>query len=196
MTTEQRLAGQRSQTRSFVYLAWPALVVWGLTLVFVACPEGHSYVHVFVRLGVVLAVGAFCLIALGYTVAAAMANAPTKIRLLACAANLSVVVLLFLDTPSFRSLVAFGSENIARARCRDYYDCAETWGRIKKKLPDSLEEMEAPLREGEAKFIYVEDDPWGNPYVLKREGNKLHVHSWGPDGKEGTQDDIVYPEDK
>jgi hypothetical protein len=85
---------------------------------------------------------------------------------------------------------------IASAFCKDYYDSAKTWRMIKKKYPDSLEEMAAPLRRGEEDFLRVEDDPWGNPYVLKRKGNQLRVYSWGPDGKEGTDDDVVYPEGK
>ena len=41
----------------------------------------------------------------------------------------------------------------------------------------------------------VEEDPWGTDYYLERDGNKIKVWSWGPDGQEGTEDDISYPED-
>lgn len=195
MTTEQRPAGQRSQTRSFVYFAWPALAAWGLALVFVARPEGHSDVHVLVGLGVILAAGGFGVVTLVYTVVAAVANAPTKIRLLACAANLSVVVLL-LWAPSFRSLITPpGPETIARVQCRTLHDKAMIWKMIHRKPPNSLDEMVAPLRPGdEEDFLEaVPNDPWDHPYVLEVNAKELRVRSFGPDGKKGTEDDVVYP---
>lgn len=39
-------------------------------------------------------------------------------------------------------------------------------------------------------------DPWGNEFQIQAiEGKRLRaeVVSWGPDGVEGTEDDIVYP---
>ena len=185
-------SGQRSQTRSFVYLAWPALVVLGLTLVLV---EGHRYFDLFVRLGVVLAVGACGAIALVYAVLATMANAPTKVRMLACAANVSVVVLALLVVPGYRSLLAGGQTLIAETQCKTLHDKAMMWKRIKGKPPSSIEEMVAPLKDGDDENFLdsVPDDPWGHPYVLNREGTKIRVYSWGEDGKEGTDDDIVYP---
>ncbi|MHC4549683.1 MAG: prepilin-type N-terminal cleavage/methylation domain-containing protein [Planctomycetota bacterium] len=98
--------------------------------------------------------------------------------------------------PRIWAMLGFGQATIAEAKCKDFYDSAKTWRMIKKKYPDSLEEMEAPLRPGEDDFIRVEDDPWGNPYVLEREGNKIRVYCWGPDGQEGTEDDLMYPKEK
>ena len=37
------------------------------------------------------------------------------------------------------------------------------------------------------------DDPWGNPYVVHTRGGWLRVISWGPDSREATEDDIVFP---
>jgi general secretion pathway protein G len=34
-------------------------------------------------------------------------------------------------------------------------------------------------------------DPWGGQYTIKCEGDDITVSSGGPDGKEGTQDDVV-----
>jgi hypothetical protein len=34
-------------------------------------------------------------------------------------------------------------------------------------------------------------DPWGNPYVYEVTGRmSLEIRSFGPDGKEGTEDDL------
>ena len=57
-----------------------------------------------------------------------------------------------------------------------------------KKLPDSLEQLAegpAPLTEK------VPKDPWGADYVYKKEGpRKFEIYSAGPDGQEGTEDDV------
>ena len=97
--------------------------------------------------------------------------------------------------PRIWAMLAYGQEEIAQAKCKEYYDAAKTWTMFKKKAPDSLEEMQAPRSPGEEDFIKVEDDPWGQPYHLERDGRKIKIYSWGPDGLEGTDDDIVYPTD-
>jgi general secretion pathway protein G len=107
-----------------------------------------------------------------------------------------VVIIGLLATlvgPKVWSMLGFGQERIARAKCQEYYDNAKFWRTVKRKYPADLEEMEAPLRQGEDNFIRVEKDPWGNDYVLQVDGKKIWVISWGPDGSEGTDDDIRYP---
>ena len=84
---------------------------------------------------------------------------------------------------------------IARRRCREYYDAAHLWRMVKKSFPYSLEEMEAPLRPGEKNFANITKDPWGNAYYLEIAGRNLSVWSAGPDAQEGTDDDISYPKD-
>lgn len=60
------------------------------------------------------------------------------------------------------------------------------------KLPESLEvlAMEDP-KSGEKFLEEIPNDPWGNPYEYKLEGNKkFEIRSWGPDGIPGGDDDI------
>jgi general secretion pathway protein G len=38
-----------------------------------------------------------------------------------------------------------------------------------------------------------EQDPWGKDYLIACEGPRVWVKSLGPDGQEGTEDDIVVP---
>ena len=107
-----------------------------------------------------------------------------------------VVIIGLLATlvgPRIWSMFGFGQVSIAQTKCKDYYDSAKTWRMIKKEYPGDLQDMQAPLRPGEEDFIRVDDDPWGNPYVLEIEGRKVRVWSFGPDGNEGTEDDIAYP---
>lgn len=37
------------------------------------------------------------------------------------------------------------------------------------------------------------DDPWGNPWVLQCSDDEIYVQSYGPDKKQGTDDDISVP---
>lgn len=57
-----------------------------------------------------------------------------------------------------------------------------------RSLPDSLDQLAegpSPLTEK------VPKDPWGVDYIYKKEGNrKYEIYSVGPDGSEGTEDDI------
>jgi len=38
-------------------------------------------------------------------------------------------------------------------------------------------------------------DPWGRPYRVRCEENRVSVGSMGPDGHEGTKDDVPAPKD-
>jgi general secretion pathway protein G len=99
--------------------------------------------------------------------------------------------------PRIWAMLGFGQAKIAQTKCKEYYDQATMWKMVNKKLPESLEDMEAPLEAGSTEnFTQIVDDPWGNKYVLEKDGSKIKVVSWGPDGQEGTDDDIAYPEEK
>lgn len=60
------------------------------------------------------------------------------------------------------------------------------------RLPDNLEELtegSAPLTEE------IPTDPFNNDYVYDKQGNReFEIYSAGPDGVEGTEDDI-YPDE-
>ena len=107
-----------------------------------------------------------------------------------------VVIIGLLATlvgPRIWSMFGFGQISIAEAKCKEYYDAVKTWHMVKKQYPTDLTEMEAPLKPGEEEFTRIDDDPWGNPYVLEVEGRRIWIRCFGPDGDEGTEDDIVYP---
>jgi hypothetical protein len=84
---------------------------------------------------------------------------------------------------------------LVEAQCKRLHDKAMTWKMVNRKPPDSLDAMVAPLRQGdEEDFLEsVPEDAWGNPFVLEVNAEGLRVRSFGPDGKKGTEDDIVYP---
>lgn len=59
------------------------------------------------------------------------------------------------------------------------------------RLPQSLSELvegDRPILHGGKEALV---DPWDNPYLLKKQGRRrYYVMSCGPDGVEGTDDDI------
>lgn len=61
-----------------------------------------------------------------------------------------------------------------------------------RSLPDNLEQLAegpSPLTEN------VPQDPWGNDYVYKKNSNRdFEIYSLGPDGAEGTEDDVFAEE--
>jgi general secretion pathway protein G len=103
-------------------------------------------------------------------------------------------LLAALAGPRIWSMFAGGQIRIAKAQCKQYYDDAKAWRLETNKWPESLDEMESPIRQGEENFTQIVPDPWGNPYVMERDGNRIRVWSSGPDGEEATEDDISYPE--
>lgn len=48
-------------------------------------------------------------------------------------------------------------------------------------LPESLDQFSN---------VFGTKDPWGNPYRLVKEDTRFYVVSFGPDGREGTADDV------
>jgi hypothetical protein len=102
-----------------------------------------------------------------------------------------VVALVVWAAFSLKYVPSDSPKGVALRRCYEYRDKALEWHTVRGEYPDSLEAMDAPLAPGdEENFVRLDKDPWGNPYVLRREDNEICVCSWGPDGKEGTQDDI------
>ena len=85
--------------------------------------------------------------------------------------------------------------DLALAKCRHYHDKVVAWRMITRtaRIPDSLEELAVPLHPGEPNFVRLEKDPWGSPFRLEREeGRIFRIWCGGPDGLEGTADDICY----
>lgn len=85
-------------------------------------------------------------------------------------------------------------EDIAGLAVKDYaYDAYTQWAgaHLQKSCPDKLEDLNEYMNSKDTK------DPWGNNYVMfcgsslpAGVKNGLAVKSFGPDGKDGTEDDI------
>ena len=58
------------------------------------------------------------------------------------------------------------------------------------EFPDSLEQLKSP-HDGSAPLVQkIPKDPWGNDYVYQVDGEGYILYSTGPDGQDGTADDI------
>ncbi len=82
----------------------------------------------------------------------------------------------------------------AASQCRMYFDCVMTWKAMRNRLPARLEDLAEPMLPGtDIPFATIHPDPWGRAPVLRLEDGKPRVVCLGPDGAEGTEDDISYP---
>lgn len=76
---------------------------------------------------------------------------------------------------------ATGAEKVAEDQCKAYLEEAMAWmGKNGFDPPSSLEAVVGP----------VKLDPWGRPYKFYEVNATVYVMSSGPDGKDGTLDDI------
>lgn len=106
-----------------------------------------------------------------------------------------IVILGLLATMVARNVI--GASDEAR-ETKAKTDIATIAGGVKSyrskngKLPDTLEALATKDERGRSELEELPKDPWGNDYIL-REGDRpadWEVISWGPDGSEGTEDDI------
>jgi len=70
-------------------------------------------------------------------------------------------------------------------------DAVEWYYSKNGKLPESLEELVDPDAKGGNLLKELQKDPWDHDFALRGESKRdFEVLSWGPDGSEGTDDDI------
>ncbi|MFM1873450.1 MAG: type secretion system protein GspG [Planctomycetota bacterium] len=108
-----------------------------------------------------------------------------------------IVILGLLATLVARNVIGASDEaRITKAQT----DCATIAGGVTGyrakhgRLPDSLEVLWTKDEKGRSELEEVGNDPWDNAYQL-REGNgpnDWEIISFGPDGSEGTEDDISH----
>lgn len=83
-------------------------------------------------------------------------------------------------------------EETARTNVMAIAGAVKMYRSQKGKLPPSLEALAEKDEKGRSELEEIPKDPWGNDFIL-REGDRQgewEVISMGPDGSEGTEDDI------
>ncbi len=107
-----------------------------------------------------------------------------------------IVILGLLATMVARNVIGASDEARETKAKTDIRMIADAVGGFRAKtgkLPESLEALATKDEKGRSELNDLPKDPWGNDYQL-REGDKPRefiVLSWGPDGSEGTEDDIT-----
>lgn len=106
-----------------------------------------------------------------------------------------IVILGLLATLVARNVIGASDEarlTKAQTDVRLIADGVRSYRAKNGKLPESLEVIATKDERGRSELEELPKDPWGNDYIL-REGDRpgdWEVISWGPDGSEGTEDDI------
>jgi general secretion pathway protein G len=80
----------------------------------------------------------------------------------------------------------------AKNDCRNSQQIADSWRADHPSECPTMEKLKADRVILPGANIM---DPWGKVYVIRCDGDDLRVASFGPDGKEGTPDDISVPEE-
>lgn len=84
-------------------------------------------------------------------------------------------------------------ETAAKTGLKSLDDGVTSYKMRHSKLPKTMKDLiekkgkrNPIIKGGEGAII----DPWGNEYQLKVDGKEYYILSFGPDGLEGTEDDI------
>ena len=86
-----------------------------------------------------------------------------------------------------------GRSVVAETQCKQLWDDIILFESIQKVKVTDIRDLEQPVDGADEPWRTVNQDPWGNDYWLETDGGKRYVYSSGPDGQEGTEDDISWP---
>ena len=81
--------------------------------------------------------------------------------------------------------------NAAKAQISGFEDAIEMYEIDNLGFPSTLQDLRSPPA-GYDPYLNKEIpvDPWGNPYQYESDGENFRIWSLGPDGSDGTADDI------
>ena len=105
-----------------------------------------------------------------------------------------IVILGLLATMVARNVMGASDEartNIAATSVKTIAGAVEAYYTVNGKLPESLEELVNPDAKGGAQLKELTKDPWDHDFILRGENKRdFEIICMGPDGSEGTEDDI------
>lgn len=103
--------------------------------------------------------------------------------------------LIALVGPNVFRAIGEADRNRAEQQMNSFQGAIEMYYLRNRKMPSSLDTLtEVDPKTGEAWLPTIPDDPWGNPYQYTAQGGKkFKILSFGEDGQEGTEDDVVWP---
>jgi general secretion pathway protein G len=105
-----------------------------------------------------------------------------------------IVILGLLATlvvPNVLGMSEEAKKEKARTDVHNIADAVKMYKIRNNKTPNSIDELTQPDSKGKAFLENVPKDPWDHEYVIHDlERGDFEVISFGPDGNEGTEDDI------
>ena len=94
--------------------------------------------------------------------------------------------------PAYMNYLADARITTTRSLIKNIEDACQMYNmKHGGKYPSQLSELQEgdddnpPILEGDI------TDPWGNEIKYERKGKRIYLTSFGPDGEEGTEDDIT-----
>ena len=102
-------------------------------------------------------------------------------------------LLVGLVGPAVFQKLGWGQKKIAETMCKQIWDDIILFESIQKVKVTDIRDLEQPVDGADEPWRTVNQDPWGNDYWLETDGGRRYVYSSGPDGQEGTEDDISWP---
>ena len=100
--------------------------------------------------------------------------------------------------PNVFKAIVESDRSRAETQMKIFHDSTQMYYLRHRKLPSSLDALaEEDPKTGEAWLDTIPSDPWGNAYEMKPlGGKKFKIVSYGEDGQEGTEDDVVWPREE
>ena len=81
------------------------------------------------------------------------------------------------------------NEGLAETQIGNFKSSIEMYRVQYKKYPDKLDDL-VNTPNGLSIINEIPADPWGNPYIFEKNGNKITISSSGKDGIPGNEDDV------
>ncbi|MBQ7262261.1 MAG: type II secretion system major pseudopilin GspG [Synergistaceae bacterium] len=111
-------------------------------------------------------------------------------------------LLAALVVPRIGPQVTEAQRTTARTQIRSIEDALEMYRLHNGNYPTTQQGLDAlvtapttapvPKRYADGGYMKkIPDDPWGGPYIYRNRDGRIHIISAGPDGEEGTDDDVT-----
>jgi general secretion pathway protein G len=112
---------------------------------------------------------------------------------------LSIIALLIgIGAATFTNVGDTSGTVAVRAQINTISSSVELYKVANRNLPPNIDALVKPPSNVPVKTPFMEPsgimDPWGQKYIYKspgRDGKRFEIYSLGPDGKDGTGDDVT-----
>jgi general secretion pathway protein G len=106
--------------------------------------------------------------------------------------------LIALVGPNVWRALTQATKDTATQQMANFGQAIDMYRATNKRFPSSLQDLlQEDPQTGENYIKAIPKDPWDNEYEYKVLNNKKYqIRSFGEDGQEGTEDDLIWPRDE